>query len=809
MKEQTINNFIEERGDSVSLLREERNLLIGILNTLSESRSIDEYLERLVKHLQIYSECNCVGIRLLDEEGNIPYARYTGFSHEFYLSESPLCISIDKCVCVYVVTEAVDTSLPFYTEGGSFYTGSTTGLLSSPVKGRIGQTRNVCHQYGYESVALIPMKHKGKILGLIHLADEARDKILSEKVQFLEQVGTYIGEAMHTFIAEKALRDSEEHYSALVGSLADAVFQIKEGVITWCNDTVERIYGYRKEKLIGHEASLLYPEDISPSEFTRMVSSALSSEGIFCSSTEFQKGDGNLVNVEYTISKIPATHPIELIAVARDVTEREKALKSLHDSEERYTLAQRAANIGSWDWDILTGDLQWSEQIEPMFGFARGEFGATYEAFLDCIHPDDRRYVEDSVNAAVEKNKDYDIEHRIVWPDGTVHWVSEKGEVFRDGNGKGIRMLGIVQDITERKYAEQALRESEANYRTLVEFSPDGVLSVDSDVRIIDCNVGVCQLLGYSREELTGKDIRELLPNPVPEDPMPYRKQLIEDGLIETEVELVRNDGQTLPVWAKVVGVRDQKGDLSQALVYIRDIAQRKKLDQLKDEFIGLVSHELRSPLTVVIGAVNTALTERERLSPEETHQLLQDAASEAESLSHLLGNLLELSRVQADRLLLYVEPINVGNIIQTVVEKIKQYHPRHRFAIDLPKRIPQVPADQLRVERILYNLLENAAKYSPPDSEIRIHAKEDKEYLAIGVTDQGKGIPAQDQAKIFGPFQRLEYSASTGVKGIGLGLLVCRRLVEAHGGRIWMESKPGQGTTFFFALPLEQKTAK
>jgi PAS domain S-box-containing protein len=385
----------------------------------------------------------------------------------------------------------------------------------------------------------------------------------------------------------------------------------------------------------------------------------------------------------------------------------------------------------------------------------------------------------------------------------------EKGEVYRDENGKGIRMLGIVQDITERKYAEQALRESEANYRTLVEFSPDGVLSIDSDVRITDCSGGACQLLGYSREELTGKDIRELLPNPVPEDPMPYHRQLIEDGLIETEIELMRNDGQTLPMWAKVVGVHDQKGDLSQALVYVRDITQRKKLDQLKDEFIGLVSHELRSPLTVVIGAVNTALTERERLSPEEMHQLLQDAASEAESLSHLLGNLLELSRAQADRLLLYVEPINVENIIQIVVEKIKQYHPRHRFVIDLPKKISRVPADQLRVERILYNLLENAAKYSPPDSEIRIYAKEDGEHLAIGVSDQGKGIPAQDQAKIFGPFQRLEYSARSGVKGIGLGLLVCRRLVEAHGGRIWVESKPGQGTTFLFTLPLEQKTAK
>jgi PAS domain S-box-containing protein len=328
-------------------------------------------------------------------------------------------------------------------------------------------------------------------------------------------------------------------------------------------------------------------------------------------------------------------------------------------------------------------------------------------------------------------------------------------------------------------------------------------LSLDSNVRIIDCNSGVCQLLGYSQKELQGKDIRELLPDEAPEQPSSYYNQLIKNGLVETEFELLRHDGQALPVWAKVVGVHNTEGDLTQALVYIRDIAERKKLDQLKDEFIGLVSHELRSPLTVVIGAVNTALTEAERLSPEETGQLLQDAASEAESLSHLLGNLLELSRAQAERLFLYVEPINIKNVVHTIVEKMEQNNTSHRFTVDLPERLPQVPADQLRLERIFHNLLENAVKYSPRGSEIRIFAKPENDHIVIGVSDQGAGISLQDQAKIFGPFQRLEDSVRTGVKGIGLGLLVCRRLVEAHGGKIWVESEPGQSTTFLFTLPV------
>jgi len=135
-------------------------------------------------------------------------------------------------------------------------------------------------------------------------------------------------------------------------------------------------------------------------------------------------------------------------------SEQKKAQEELQLSEERYALAQRAAKIGSWDWDIETGNLHWSESIEPLFGFARGQFGGTYEAFLGSVHPDDRQHVVDSVNACVEDGKDYSIEHRIIWPNGTIRWVAETGDVIRNKNGKAIRMLGVVQDITKRKDRE-------------------------------------------------------------------------------------------------------------------------------------------------------------------------------------------------------------------------------------------------------------------------------------------------------------------------------------------------------------------
>jgi len=148
---------------------------------------------------------------------------------------------------------------------------------------------------------------------------------------------------------------------------------------------------------------------------------------------------------------------------------RKKAIKTLELSEQRYLLAQRAANIGSWDWDIQTGELTWSEKIEPMFGFEKGKFKGTYEAFLDCVHPDDRKFVVKSVDNCVKHKKRYAIEHRIVWPNGNIRWVLERGDVIRDKNDNPLRMLGVVQDITKKKEMEQELEKRKEHLEKIVE----------------------------------------------------------------------------------------------------------------------------------------------------------------------------------------------------------------------------------------------------------------------------------------------------------------------------------------------------
>jgi len=226
-----------------------------------------------------------------------------------------------------------------------------------------------------------------------------------------------------------------------------------------------------------------------------------------------------------------------------------------------------------------------------------------------------------------------------------------------------------------------------------------------------------------------------------------------------------------------------------------------RKMDQLKDEFIGLVSHELRTPITIILGALSTVLSSGARLSRQERKQLVDDAYLEAETLSDIVANLLELARVQADRLQLYREPLDVGQVIGAAVSRARKQAKTHELGVDCEESLT-VTADKTRAERILLNLLDNAVKYSPPGSAVRVFARRSVDEVIIGVCDQGPGISAADQKRLFDPFERLE-TPDGKVGGIGLGLVVCKRLAEAQGGRIWVESQPGKGSTFLFALPL------
>ena len=259
----------------------------------------------------------------------------------------------------------------------------------------------------------------------------------------------------------KQIKKQISDQAKLVNQISDAVIATdSDFTITSWNKAAEKIYGFTAKQAIGkrmqHLVNVIYPEDNR-----KKVLNQFSKNGFWKGETNQQRKDGKLLRIYSSVNWIKDTNGnfIGSVAVNSDITEKKRIEEKIKESEERYELAQRAAGIGSWDWNISTGELLWSDKIESMFGFRKGHFNKTYDAFLQCVHTDDRQLVVDSVNACLKNHKEYDIDHRIVWPDGSIHWVRETGDVIRDKNKKPIRMLGIVQDITNKKETEEKIKK--------------------------------------------------------------------------------------------------------------------------------------------------------------------------------------------------------------------------------------------------------------------------------------------------------------------------------------------------------------
>ena len=678
-------------------------------------------------------------------------------------------------------------------------------------------------------------------------ASELIDVVVNHQFSVIRREGDWkIIESSERRCMEEELQRLGEQYQIMLRTLMDGFWIVdSQGRFLEVNDTYCCLTGYSRQELL----SMSIP-DVEASErqeeTARHIQSVIQN-GADRFETRHRCKDGRIVRLEVSVS-YSSSNGGRMYVFFQDITERKQAEEEVRDALEESW--QRQKEIGA----LLKGSRaileygKFNDAARAIFGFCKNIIGAIggYVALLSQDGAENELLFLDSggllctVDPSLPmpirglRGESYRTGKAVYHNDfAQSEWLNflPTGHVTIDNvlfaplmiEGKALGLLGLANKpggFTENDahlasgFGElaaisllnsriwESLQHSEASYRTLVEASPDGVLALDADGQIIDCNEGLCQLLGYEKVKVKGNDIRKFLPAAMPAE---LTAQLRHKGRLEAEFEAVRQDGQTVTVWAKGVARVDEEGKLSQTVLYIRDIAERKKLDELKDELIGLVSHEIRTPLTVIMGGLNTLLSEETRLSPEEKRQLLQDAALETNSLSYLLGDLIELSRAQANRLSLNLEPVAIRSVIKGVVGKLEQQTSAHRFVIDLPPRLPMVQADPIRIERILHNLLENAVKYSPRGGEIRVLAKRDGNHLVIGVRDQGVGISQADQTKLFIPFERLENRGLEEVKGAGLGLMVCRRLVEAHGGRIWVESQPSRGSTFFFTLPFSK----
>jgi signal transduction histidine kinase len=340
----------------------------------------------------------------------------------------------------------------------------------------------------------------------------------------------------------------------------------------------------------------------------------------------------------------------------------------------------------------------------------------------------------------------------------------------------------------------------------LIDLVPDAVLRLDADRTIVAANAAAAELTGFSPDELTGQDCRQLLDPRTPDgrpvwiNGWPRSAHLRSVRSVpEQEVALRRADTTTVRTLVTGQYERDRDGRLQGLVLALRGAGKRVHKATSGIEIVSTVSHELRSPLTSVKGYTSLLLTRWERISDDQKREMLEQVKHDADRVHRLITELLDISRLETDRLVLRRQMVDVVDIIGNVIEKVRFAYPDIDATLDFPDGFPQVYADPDKLEQVLTNLVENACKYASPQG-MRITGEVAEHEAAVAVHDRGEGIPSDDLPKVFTKFFRRELGRPT---GSGLGLWISRGLVEAHGGRLTATSNQGQGTTFRFTLPL------
>lgn len=345
---------------------------------------------------------------------------------------------------------------------------------------------------------------------------------------------------------------------------------------------------------------------------------------------------------------------------------------------------------------------------------------------------------------------------------------------------------------------------------TALELLPDGVIQLDSSRQILLVNDALCALTGFSRQELEGRPIRDAL-HPMGRDGRPlwadgwHRSSTLRSvrGVPESQVRLRCADGGEVDTLVTGRYTREADGSIGGMWLVVRAASRRAHQAAAGIEIVSTVSHELRSPLTSVKGYTSLLLNRWGRLPDEQRRIMMEQINHDADRVTRLITELLDITRLESGRLFLRRQMVSLPEVTARVVEKVAIEYPDLEVATDFAADLPEVYADSDKIEQVLTNLVENACKYaSRKGIEVRGALEPgERDMVAISVADRGEGIPREDLKRVFTKFFRRAEGRPT---GSGLGLWISRGLVEAHGGRLWADSNPGSGSVFRFTLPAD-----
>jgi PAS domain S-box-containing protein len=628
------------------------------------------------------------------------------------------------------------------------------------------------------------------------------------RMEFYAKVRALERQARQRTRIESALTVERNFVSAVLDTVGALVLVIDTaGRVVRFNRTCEHISGYQFTQLQGRP----FWEQLIPKEdFDETIATfeKVRSGGYPAAyENRWLARDGSVKRIAWSATALlDAQNQVAfIIATGIDVTLQREAEQTLRESEARYRQLVEGS-LGMVCTHDLEGKLLSVNQhtAESLDYTVEDMVGQPLVKFIDTEY---RENMGLYLQQMIRKGESQGLLH-LCHRNGDVHVIAYRNKLI-EMEGRAPYVLGFGVDITEKIEAEEKLNRLTRQSDSILESVGDGIYGTNLDGKVTIVNPAAAEMLGYKVQELLGQDMHKLSHHtkadgtPNPSENCMIRQSLLTEQTVRVADEIFwRKDGTSFPV-EYVARPQISDGKAVGVVVAFADVTERRALDKMKDEFISTVSHELRTPLTALRAALGLVAGGALASKPDKMQQMVEIALGNTDRLVRLVNDILDLERIGSGKAQLHSTTNSVEDLMRRAAELQSVRAAKAHIQFSIAAEGVKVWADPDRILQMLANLIGNAIKFSPNGGEIHLVARNLSDNEAqIEVHDQGRGIPQDKLEQIFERFQQVDASDSRAMGGTGLGLAICRSIAQQHGGRIWAESAPGNGASFFFTLP-------
>jgi PAS domain S-box-containing protein len=604
-------------------------------------------------------------------------------------------------------------------------------------------------------------------------------------------------------------------YEAVLSSTSDFNQAYgRDGRILYVNQALLDLWGITLEEAIGKNFfDLNYPPELAQRLEDQIFHVFATGEGVK-DKTPYTSPTGVDGAYEYIFRPMfDASGKVEMVVGStRDISEYQRTIAELRETQELLRLAMVSSRMGAWSRNITEDKVAWTPELEAIFGLEEGTFGGNEAAFLSHVLEEDRDQVVAGIREAIEARREYIIQFRFRHSDGSVRWMEGRGQAFYDDTGTPIRLFGVGIDITERKRAEDAHREHERSLEQMAAAFPQLVWMANADGGVFWYNQQWFEFTGTTLEEMEGWGWGTAHdPIVLPQVVEKWTHSVKTGDPFEMEFPLRGKDGKFQWFLNRATPMRDADGNIirwfgtSTNIHEMRNILIRsEEANRAKDEFLAMLSHELRAPLNLMAGW--SQILKATDYDEANVRKAIDVIFRNVELQSALIEDLLDVSRIVSGKIDIASEQVAFDSVVRNAVEmaEISAVKKDVGIRLTVDDSSPVVIGDKNRLAQIVNNLVNNAIKFTPSGGNISVDLATFNGFVRLKVSDDGIGIAEDMLPLIFERFRQADTKSTRAFGGLGLGLSIVESLVKVHGGRVRATSRGlDQGAEFLVELPI------